>query len=198
MNLIFNSYPAGAEIPATEYLANIKLAKYFNRETAATIVCMGELHRSTDVDPKTPFYFALGTIEFEDYGLHDITAGSRDAQGHFSNESFIKDALPRISPLNQFKVLQNMPLSFVSIAFGLVGDNAVLYDETYALLLAGRYAPTNGPILLGASKAYRDGRVEAAVALTDKHEMAAHTVSPLPVHAIELFKEWQRIGDTDA
>ena len=90
----------------------------------------------------TPFYYATGFIEYEDYGLKSTVEDSVDPAGKFSDRLFIEKGLSRISPLNQFKVLQNMPLCFVSIEHNLHGDNAVVYASAAGLLQHARLPGT--------------------------------------------------------
>ena len=108
----------------------------------------------------------------------------------FSSERFINEAIPRISPLNQFKVLQNMPLSFISIVFNLTGTNAVVYSSASGLLLQVIYSVTSGDILLGASKTYTSGKVEIGFALVNRNEIDENLLDSFQGEAIEIFREW--------
>ncbi len=187
MKFIFEVYDSNQEILVKEYLMNKKLSKYFNRETAAAIVCFGKFKNQIIVPDNIPFYYSLGSFEYEDYGLEDISNFSIDKNSVFSNESFINDALPRISPLNQFKVLQNMPLSFISIVYKLTGDNAVVYDSALSLLLQALYSNPENEMLIGASKIYMDGKVEVGFALVGKNEIN-DLLKNRYKEAIDLFK----------
>ena len=142
MKIVFDCYNPDEPIPVVKYLKNKKLQKYFSRETAAAIVCAAKLLVGIDLDPETPFYYATGFIEYEDYGLKYIVEDSVDPTGKFSDRLFIEKGLSRISPLNQFKVLQNMPLCFVSIEHNLHGDNAVVYASAAGLLQHARLPGT--------------------------------------------------------
>lgn len=190
MKVIFESYTPEGTIPVGTYLKNKKLRKYFSRETAAAIVCAAKLLDGVELPPETPFYYATGLIEYEDYGLQYIVEDSTDAAGRFSEKLFLERGLSRISPLNQFKVLQNMPLCFVSIEHDLHGDNAVIYSSAAGLLQHALYAPGDGLILLGAGKVYKTGRAEAGFGLLKKEDIRDSPYLSFPGEATELFREW--------
>lgn len=190
MKVVFDSYPPDKTIAVTNYLKNKKLQKYFNRETAAAIVSAGRLLQGLTLPTDMPFYYATGFIEFEDYGLQFIAEDSADENGHFSEELFVTKGLTRVPPINQFKVLQNMPLCFVSIEHQLTGDNAVVYGSGASLLQHVLCSPVENPILIGAGKVYRDGRAEAGFALVSKTEIKKSPFLSMTDEAIELFREW--------
>jgi len=194
MRLVFESYGSGAAIPALDFLQNRKLLKYLNRETMAALVALGRLCDAEPIPREIPCYYATGMLEYEDYGLAEIVAASRDGDGLFSPALFIEHGIAAVSPLNQFKVLQNMPLSFASINYGLTGDNAVLYSAAGALLRQALCAPGQGPVLIGAGKAYRDSRVESAFALVTREELAALPWLDSEEEAVTMFRQWARGG----
>ncbi len=194
MKILFNSYKRDEPIPIQDSLRNRKLAKYFNREAAAAVLCAGRLFRESPVDPEVPFYYETGSMEFEDYGLDSIVDASLDEQGNYSQRLFIEKGAKAVMPLTQFKALYNMPLSLVSIEHGLIGDNAVLYASAQGLLIQALLAPREKGILLGCGKVRKDGAVETAFALVDKEEIRN---SPFLVHdreGIEMFRTWYRGG----
>ncbi len=188
MKAVFVAFRGGEEIPVLPFLKNRKLVKYLNRETMAAIVAVGTLAESVPLPPEIPFYYATGMLEYEDYGLRDIVAASTDAAGRFSARRFVEDGIRAVSPLNQFKVLQNMPLSFASINFGLTGDNAVVYSSAGALLRQAQCAPGDGPVLIGAGKAYRDGRVECGAAVVPRELIEASPWAQSEAEGIEVFR----------
>ena len=192
MKVVFISYNPGGHIPVEQYLRNKKLRKYFSREAEAAVVAVAELTKGIQLDPETPFYYSLGIIEYENYGLQEITRGSRDEHNSFSNRMFIERGLPEVSPLNQFKVLQNMPLSYISIEYGLTGDNAVIYSSARGLLIQALYSLTKENILLGASKAYQDGKIEVGFALVSKAELKNSPYINSEIEAIAMFREWSK------
>lgn len=193
MIIIVERFESGENIPVRKYLKNKKLAKYFNRETAATIVAMSKLSEKIQFNENLPFYFSLGQIEYEDYGLQIIVEESKNEMMELSNENFIEKALPEISPLNQFKVLQNMPLSFTAIEFNLLADNAVVYSNASGLLLQAINSGENEEILIGASKAYKSGEVEIGVALLKRKEIIDSKYLSSSEEAIEMFKDWYEV-----
>ena len=190
MRAVYLRYGREDPIPVQEHLPSRKLAKYLSRETAAGVVAAGALFREGRPDPETPFYYATGIVEHEDFGLAEMLEASRSPDGLFSRERFLAEGILRVSPLMQFRVLYNMPLSFVSIFFGLTGDNAVLYGSSHVLLRQAFHATREGPLLLGAGKVWADGSVVTGLALGTKEEFAAHAGAPLPPEPCELFRSW--------
>lgn len=196
MKAVFNVYQAGQAIEVGRYLKNKKQAKYFNRETAAAIAGVGRLQEATRIVDDTPFYYATGLLEYEDYGLKDIYLNSRGDDGRFSQQLFMGKGLQTVSPLNQFKVLQNMPLSFVSIEFGLSGENAVIYSSAFGLLMYALNSPGKREVLIGASKVYADGKVESGFALLDRSKLESLIGRGYSGEAIEVFWDLHREGAT--
>jgi hypothetical protein len=194
MKVIFDSYGAGEEIPVGQYLKNRKLKKYFNRETAAAVVGVGKLSRGIELHPATPFYYAAGLMEYEDYGFIRMIERSIDANGGFSQKRFVEEGMPGISPLSQFKVLQNMPLSFVAIENQLTGDNAVIYTSASGLLLLALHSVFNGPMLLGAGKTGKDGNVAIGFAYVEKKEIENSPFLSGTADAVDMFRAWASGG----
>ena len=186
MKLIIDKYRLEENIPVGSYLKNKKSAKYFNRETAAAVVCAAKLISGTEIFPQTPIYYACERVEFEDYGLETIIEHSLDDSKKFNSELFIADAMPLVSPLSQFKVLYNMPLSFISIENGLTGDNAVLYHSGNALIQQVICSGYTENIIIGAGKVYENGDIESAFALI-KVEEAEKIIITEEISPIELF-----------
>lgn len=190
MKLVFDSYAAGEEIPVISYLKNRKLAKYLNRETMAAVVAVGKLLERVPVERDIPIYYATGMLEYQDYGLSQIVAASRDPEGNFSHELFVNQGIVAVSPLNQFKVLQNMPLSFAAINYGFTGDNAVLYSSAGSLLRQGLCAPDSGQIVIGAGKVYRDGRAECGFAVAAVDDLHDSQWLKSEGEAVDMFRDW--------
>jgi len=190
MKMVFNAYGTGEEIPILGYLKNRKLVKYLNRETMAAIVTLGKLHEVAAIEAACPCYYATGMLEYQDYGLDDIMAASIGTDGRFSHRFFIDKGIAAVSPLNQFKVLQNMPLSFASINYGLTGDNAVLYSAAGSLLNQAQCAPGAGPVLIGAGKAYQDSSVACGFALMEREELEKTVWLNSGSEAVDMFRQW--------
>ena len=189
MKIILNSYGREEKIPVEKYVKNRKLVKYFNRETSAAMVSAAELLRECPVSRTIPFYYETGVMEYEDLGLDVIAGASVDETGSFDQKLFVKRGLAAVHPLTQFKALYNMPLSFVSIEFGLYGDNAVIYSSARGLLMQVLHAPTDGRILAGCGKVRRDGRVDSAFAVLLKDELDPALLD-CEGEAIDLFRGW--------
>ncbi len=188
MTAVFVAFRGDEDIPVLPFLGNRKMVKYLNRETMAAIVAVGRLSGAVPLPQDIPFYYATGMLEYEDYGLRDIVAASADGAGKFSDRRFVEDGIRAVSPLNQFKVLQNMPLSFASINFGLKGDNAVVYSSAGALLRHALCAPGGGPVLIAAGKAYRDGSVESGAAVVSSKWIASSAWAHSEAEGIEIFR----------
>lgn len=186
MKIIYEEYSAEEIIPVREYLTNKKLKKYFNRETEASIVALGRLTEGMDLNEATPFYYALGAIEFN---IKSVAEDCLDDSGNFSNFMFVNKSYENVSPLTQLKFLQNMPLSFVSLEYNLRGDNAVVYSSAISLLNCVLESVTNEEILVGASKAYFDGSVEVGFALLKKEDISNCNIKDEKLDAISLFKD---------
>ncbi len=164
-------YQLDETIPVVQYLKHKKSKKYFSRETAAAVTVMGKLLEKVDVNRACiPLFYSTAVTEFEDYGLNTIVKNSLDEAGSFSEKNFIETGLSGISPLNQFKVLQNMPLCFVSIEFGFRGDNAVVCGSTTGLLTYVQYSNYDVNII-GAGRLFRNGSVESCFALISKADL---------------------------
>lgn len=192
MKTVFEAYAAGEVIPVQNFLRNRKLAKYFNRETAAAVVCAARLLRDAPLPADTPFYYETGVMEFENLGLDDIVRGSIDPDGRFNQQLFVEQGAKAVPPLTQFKALYNMPLSFIAIEHGLTGDNAVVYASARGLLELALCAPTSDAILLGAGKTRADGSVECGFALVGRAEIEGLRFLDFDGEAIEVFRQWWR------
>lgn len=195
MKIVFDSYEQGASIPVQEFLKNKKTAKYFNREAAAAVICASKLFKNSPVKAETPFYYETGLMEFEDYGLDRITDASLDEHGNFDQRCFIERGMKAVMPLTQFKALYNMPLSLVSIEYGFVGDNAVIYASAKGLLIQALHSPVDEGILLGCGKVHQNGKVESAFAFVDKDEIKGSRFLSFESEGIEMFRRWHAEGN---
>ncbi len=187
MRKFYQSWKLDEVIPVTQFLKQKKIKKYFNRETAAAVTTLGMLLKENNTIPTTiPICYATGDLAYQDYGLDNIINGSIDDGGTFSTECFIEKGIVAISPLNQFKILQNMPLCFSAIEFGLTGENAVVYNDSTGLrIFAGQIdAPE---LMLGAGRVDRFGTVEVLFALCRKEELPSMN-DQAPDDALEFLK----------
>jgi len=186
----FDSFAPGEQIPARDYLKDRKLEKYFSRETASAVVSMGRLRERAPFDGRMPVYYATGIGKFEDFNLAEMMGESRGPDGRFSPEAFLSRGIINVSPLTQFKILSNMPLCLVSIAFGLRGDNAAVYSYADGLMLQALYGPNEYPVVVGAGKVYADGRVESGFALVSRDDVEAAPFRGSRDEAIEIIRYW--------
>ena len=192
MKVEFDSYRIGEEIPAHQYLKNKKLCKYFSRETASAMVSAGKLLNGIKIDQNTPFYYATGIVEYEDYGLDKIVDVCSDNDEKFSQRLFVEKGLSSISPLTQFKLLYNMTVCFISIEHHLVGDNAVIYCSASGLLTQALHAPYDSQILIGAGKVHKDDKVETGFSLLMKSEIINSPYLHSTEEAVEIFRTLYR------
>jgi hypothetical protein len=194
MKILFDAYDKDALIPVQHYLRNRKLVKYFNRETAAAVVCAARLLEGESLDPETPFYYETGVMEHENLGLDEIARESIDANGGFDQRGFVHQGARAVPPLTQFKALYNMPLSFISIEQGLTGDNGVVYGSARALLDLAHCAPASEAILLGSGKIQANGVVECGFVLTSRDSLDGMPQPDDGVEGIELLRHWAGLG----
>jgi hypothetical protein len=192
MKILFDAYHKDDAIPVQGYLSNRKLVKYFNRETAAAVVCAARLLEGESLDSDTPFYYETGIMEYENLGLDEIARESIDDSGGFSQQGFVQRGARAVPPLTQFKALYNMPLSFVAIEQGLTGDNGVVYASARALLELALCAPSSEAILLGSGKIQVDGRVECGFVLIDRESLEKASLPDEGIEGIELLRHWTR------
>lgn len=188
MKIVFNHYDANTAIPVNDYIRNRKMAKYYNREAQAALVSIGMLLENKPIDPCTPLFYAVGIIEHEEFDIKKIAVHSVDESGSFSNKAFIEKGMMQISPLTQFKVLYNMTLCFISIEYGLKGDNAAIYASAAGLINNAVYSDGDAEILIGSGKIYSDGSVDAGFAMLSKNELDELPPFDSHIEAIELFK----------
>jgi hypothetical protein len=190
MKVRHEAYSLTEEIPVLAYLKKRKLVKYFGREISAAMVCLAHLLAGATLPGKTPFYFARSHKEYEDFDLQTLADACRDESGKFSQHQFINRGIASMSPLIQFKILYNMPLSFIALEYQLTGDNAVLYSSAAGLMLQALHGPGDLPLLLGAGRMYGDGHVEVGFALASKVELAQLSFPAADVDAIDMFRAW--------
>ncbi len=194
MKAVFLTYRLHEEIPVTASIKKKKMVKYFNRETAAAMVCAAKLLEGEAVPASTPLYYCKGLVEYEDFGLPEMTAASRNNDSRYDPELFATKGMSSISPLTQFKILYNMPLCFLSIEHGFTGDNAVIYNDVNGLLLQAQGADTDKPIIIGAGRVYKDGTVASGFAYGEKKEFSEIPEAACGKDAVELFKRWAENG----
>ena len=194
MRIVLKSYKADEAIPVIGKLNNKKLNKYFNRETSAGIVAFSEMADGMEINPETPFYYGACVVEFEDYGLSKIVEACKSDEGTFSQKRFVERGMSSISPLTQFKILYNMPLSFISIEKNLNGDNAVIYNSARGLIEYAKYSPADEQIIIGAGKVWKDGTVESGFALLNKSEIENLPDYEDSTPAIEIFRDLAKKG----
>lgn len=194
LKILFRHFGGDEPIPAQRWLKERKLAKYGNREGLAALAVSGELSDSDPIPPETPFYYATCTPEAEDLGFSEMASASRDSTGRFNAGLYLENGIVRATPLYQLKILQNTPLSLVSINLGLIGEHAAIHTEAGMLLEQALCHPTNEILLLGSGRINADNSVECGFALVarDRLEGSAWHSSRAP--AVEMFRAWAAAG----
>jgi hypothetical protein len=188
MRIIYKKFSPTQEIPAADYFSRRKLIKYFTRETMAAVVCIGELLNGESISPQTPFYFSSAETEMMDaYKEACKVFDSGDLK--FDSALFLEHALPVISPLSHFKMMRNMVHCFISIEYGLKGDNAAVMGGVAGLLVPAMLSGSKGDILIGAGKLHADSTAEGGFALVNASELKEHPMLKSDKEAICFFRE---------
>lgn len=182
----FERWAGDEEIPLRDHLRQKKAAKYFDRRAAAALVCVKRLLDGRELAPTTPIHWALGDIVHEDYGLTELREASRNEDGDWDPKVFSTRGMAAVSPLTQFKVLYNMPMCFLAMELGLQGDNSVTHGLEHGLLENAAASPTDGVVLLGATRSLEDGGVECVAALATVSELRTLDASG----AMESLSRW--------
>jgi hypothetical protein len=188
MRVIYKKYLPDEEIPAVDYFSRRKLVKYFTRETMAAIVSIGELLNGTRPSSDTPFYFSGGETEMMDL-YKEACMVFDSGVVKFDSSLFLEKALPVISPLSHFKMMRNMAHCFISIEYGLKGDNAAVMGSVSGLLVPAMLSSGDGEILIGAGKLHANGTAEAGFALVRAEELKNHSMLESDSEAICFFRE---------
>lgn len=191
MKHIYTHYKADEAIPVKSHVKNKKMVKYYNREAQAALVSVNKLFDNKVPNTEIPIFYAVGVIEHSEFDIKKVASNSIDDNGNFNNEAFIEKGMMQISPLTQFKVLYNMTLCFISIEYGITGDNAVVYSSAEGLINNALYANEENEVLIGAGKLYEDGSVSSGFALISKNELEELPTFDSDTEAIEIFKYLQ-------
>ncbi len=165
MKVVYKKFAANQNIPVFDYVTKRKLTKYHSRETMAAMVVMGELYKDQKPPSDMPFFYSTGELEYLNYYSEISMSFTEEEQNiPFSGSFVIEKAMPRMSPVDQFKIMRNMTQCLISMEYGLKGDNALFLDSLQGLLLAAKIGEYVGPVLIGAGKLYADGSTECGFA----------------------------------
>ncbi|HOT78285.1 MAG TPA: beta-ketoacyl synthase N-terminal-like domain-containing protein, partial [Candidatus Wallbacteria bacterium] len=112
------------------FLKNKKSAKFMGRDSLLGIYAAGAALRDARVETDPDFLQNAGVYVSSGLTcgtLGDILPAVEDSigAGGFSLEVFGRRSLYKCNPLLSFKILTNMPASFISIEFGLKGPNLI-------------------------------------------------------------------------
>lgn len=191
--VVFNSYGPEEKIAVEQFLPDRKMVKYMSREARAALAAAGEVVRATGAGGLTPVYYSTDLAEFENY---QVMATARESAGAYGEtpEEFVTRGLAAVTPLYQFRILQNTPLSLISICLNLTGEHAVTYVEAGSLLLHALCHPGGEPLLLGAGRTHLDGSTEVGFALAERGRLTASRWLGSREPAVEMFRAWAREG----
>jgi 3-oxoacyl-[acyl-carrier-protein] synthase II len=164
-----DDFPAVAGAPAAPFaLGDIvpdrKLQKYMSRAASLAVLAAGRalgdagLLEDAARREAVAVFAATGLIGFE---LDQVTHAMSISGEGFDGDRMAR-GLARCHPLMPFRMLLNMPLGLVSIAYGLRGENAILYPGP----LQG------GTALATAHQAIASGRCARALAGGSVHGLA--------------------------
>jgi 3-oxoacyl-[acyl-carrier-protein] synthase II len=140
-------------------LPDRKLAKYMSPVSRMAVLAAGRaLERAGLLGDRerlasTGLYVSTGLIAFDLASVRPGLEASLASGGGLDLARMGGEGLRRCHPLFPFRLLLNMPLGLVSIAYGVRGPNHLLYPD------GGQGAA----VLLGAARAVRRGRVERAL-----------------------------------
>lgn len=164
-----DGFPEVAGAPAQPYelgelVPDRKLQKYMSRAASLAVLAAGRALRDAGLLEDAPrraqlaLYAATGLIGFE---LDQVTNAMTVSGDGLGGERMAR-GLSLCHPLMPFRMLLNMPVGLVSIAYGIRGENAVLYPGP----LQG------GSALRMAYEAVASGRCARALAGGSVHGLA--------------------------
>ena len=114
-------------------------------------------------------------------------------EGRFSVDKFRKNMINVLRPVDQFKALPNMPVSFISIVFNMHGDNVTLYESASGLLKYALVSPSE-KVVISAAQSNWMGEVRAGVLYTTREEIARSNYLENDICAIDMFQNWSQKG----
>ena len=171
------------------WLRQRKLAKYMSRAAELAVLAAGRALADAGLlgpdflaaDPdagaaaraEAALYVATGLMALDPAQVTDILAASVGEDGRFDLEQMGRRGLRACHPLLPFKLLLNMPLGLVSIAYGIRSENATFYPD----------AAQTGAAFEIAARGVRAGRVPRALV-----GGSAHGLSLMPLLT------WRRRG----
>ncbi|NTU41495.1 MAG: beta-ketoacyl-[acyl-carrier-protein] synthase family protein [Nitrospirales bacterium] len=113
-----------------QQISNRKLLKLMNRESQLIVTAAGQAMADAEIrgdypSERTGIYLGTGLTSGELGDLLRLVEDSTDETGLFSYRLMGERALPGCNPLLSFRILTNMPVSYLSIIFGIRGPNLV-------------------------------------------------------------------------
>ncbi|HPG58039.1 MAG TPA: beta-ketoacyl synthase N-terminal-like domain-containing protein [Candidatus Wallbacteria bacterium] len=155
------------------FLKNKKSAKFMGRDSLLGIYAAGAALRDARVEADADFLQNAGVYVSSGLTcgtLGDILPAVEDSicGGAFSLEVFGKRSLYKCNPLLSFKILTNMPASFISIEFGLKGPNLIFnpYSAQGAQAVGEAFEAVSGGVLRCALAGSSESRLHYAASGT--------------------------------
>jgi 3-oxoacyl-[acyl-carrier-protein] synthase II len=142
-------------------LPDRKLVKYMSPTARLAVLAAGRALASADLlgpaqaerRAASGLFVATGLIAFDLASVGGGIDAARSTAGQLDLLRLGRDGLRRCHPLLPFKMLLNMPLGLISIAYGVRGDNFILYPD----------AAQAGVAFEAAVRGLRAGRIERAL-----------------------------------
>ena len=186
------SCPVCAEIPDFDprrFVGESKALRLMNADAALAVaaarLAMRDARLAVDADypgDETALYGATGLAGVPLLDVAPLVRYSADPNGRFDARRFGSVALKRVRPILSFRILSNMPISFVSIFEGLRGPNAV-------------YNPWEGQgahAIVAGIRAVERG--EAACALVGGCDVKTHELAFVALEQQGVFRPWRSGG----
>jgi 3-oxoacyl-[acyl-carrier-protein] synthase II len=186
------SCPLAAEIDDFDPAASVpepKAVRLMNRDAHLAVAAARLAMRDAGLAPGVPYrrdevalYGATGLAGLPLAEVAPLIRHSAAPDGRFDPRRFGQTALKRVRPVLSFKILSNMPISFVSIFEEAQGPNAV-------------YNPWEGQgahALAAAIRAVRRG--DAPCALAGGCDAKTHELAFIALEQQGVFRPWRQGG----
>lgn len=187
---------AAAAVPdmsPNEFLRDRKIAKYMSPAARFAVIAAGRALRAAglaeDAERRSALslHVATGLIAFDLASVSEAVTRCRGEDGALDMTRLGSDGLRTCPPLMPFKMLLNMSLGLVSIAFGIRGANSVTYpgaDQSCASLdtaiRAIRHGRSDAALVGGAAQ---NLSLMPLATLAREGRLAADAAAAIPYHS---------------
>ncbi|MBF0543953.1 MAG: hypothetical protein HQM08_05960 [Candidatus Riflebacteria bacterium] len=179
-----------SEIPEfnpDEFVKDPKSVRLMNQDSIYAVIAarLAVLHSGVqvgkDYQPKeVALYGSTGLAGITLDEVFPLIRHSIGSDGSFDPKAFGKNALRKVRPTLSFKILSNMPICFVSINEGIMGENSV-------------YNPWEGngvQAILAGCRAISSGIAECA--LVGGCDVKAHELGFISLQQQGIFDSWKK------